>query len=93
MHDWFKAAARGPAPDREPLEATAALIAEMKARMGVFVSPVTRALDIAKAELGDARRGRDLEAAARLRLEAQVRDLLAERQAAEAAVDEMLART
>ena len=93
VHDWFKAAARGPAPDREPLEATAALIAEMKARMGVFVSPVTRALDIAKAELGDARRGRDLEAAARLRLEAQVRDLLAERQAAEAAVDEMLART
>ena len=93
VHDWFIAAARGPAPDRKPLEAAAALIAGMKAQMGAFVSPVTRALDIAKAELSDVRRAYGQEAAARAHLEDQVRALLAERQAAEAAVDELLART
>ena len=104
VHDWFRAAAKGQAPDREPLEAAAGLIAGMKAEMGAFVSPVTRALDIAKAELGDARRGRELEAQAREQLEAEIRRLHAAGQAAaaarlaaeaatEAAVDALLART
>jgi hypothetical protein len=92
VHDWFRAAARGPAPDRGPLDAAGALIAEMKAKMGAFVSPVTRALDIAKADLADARRGREIEARARERLEAEVRRLQAEHRAAEAAVDDLLAR-
>ena len=97
VHDWFAAAARGPAPDRAPLEAARDLIAGMKAEMGAFVSPVTRALDIAKSELADAQRGQELLAAesARVRavLEAEIRRLLAEREAAVAAVDELLART
>ena len=97
VHDWFTAAARGPAPDRKPLEAAQTLIAGMKAQMGVFVSPVTRALDIAKSDLADAQRGWRIQAAENLQiratLEAEIRRLLAERQAVEAAVEDLLART
>jgi len=93
VHAWFKAAAQGQAPDRKPLDSASALISRMKAEMGVFVSPVTRALDIAKSELADARRGREVEARAKAALEDEVRRLLAERRAAEAMVEEILART
>lgn len=96
VHAWFQAAARGPSPDRAPLEAADALIARMKAEMGVFVSPVTRALDIAKSELADAQRALDIEAGTRAALEADIRRLhaerLAEREAVEGMIDEILAR-
>jgi hypothetical protein len=86
---WFQAAARGEAPDRAPLEAAAKLVATLKREMGVFVSPLTRALDIAKSELADARRAREIQAA---ELEGEIRRLQAERAQAEVEADAILAR-
>lgn len=54
--DWFGAAARGEAADTAPLDAAAARLADLRARIGPLVSPVTRAHDIVKSELADIRR-------------------------------------
>ncbi len=74
--DWFRAAAAGKAPARAPLVKAEKLLARLKAEIGPFVSPALRALDIAKAELGDER-------ALRHQLEGQLSEV-------EAAVDAML---
>ena len=92
MLAWFRAAAQGAAPDRAPLDAATALLAEMKLQMGPFVSPVTRALDIARAKLDDARREREHRAQAEDHLAAEVLRLQAEQRAFEAELDRFLAR-
>ena len=51
VYDWFDAAARDLAPDPAILTRAGAKLAKVKAEMGVFVSPVTRELDIARGEL------------------------------------------
>ena len=53
---WFEAAAAGDAPGRERLDAIGAELAERAAQMGPLVSPLTRDLDAARAELGELRR-------------------------------------
>jgi hypothetical protein len=77
VYDWFKAAASGRAPDRAPLAAAEALLVRMRDAIGVYVSPVTRALDIAKSELADER-------ARRLKLETELTQV-------ETAIDTLLA--
>ncbi len=52
---WFEAAAKGKTPSAAPLEAAAAELAQRRADVGVLVSPVTRDLDAARAELLDLR--------------------------------------
>ena len=89
---WFRSTAADENPSREPLEAAGALLVELKRRMGSFVSPVTRALDLAKSQLAEARGLRDLEAAARREAEAEIAKLRLERQLAEAELDEVLSR-
>ncbi|WP_309091528.1 hypothetical protein [Phenylobacterium sp.] len=52
---WFEAAARDEAPSREPLEAAAAVLERRSAEVGPLISPAARDLDIARAELLEAR--------------------------------------
>jgi len=92
MLAWFRAAAQGAAPDRAPLEAATAMLAEMKLQMGPFVSPVTRALDIARAKLDDVRREREQQAPAHDHLAAEILRLQAEHRTFELALDAFLAR-
>lgn len=61
VHDWFEAAARGEAPDAAVLDEATATLAVMRRQMGVFVSPVSRDLDVAKSELLDARQMLDFQ--------------------------------
>lgn len=77
VYDWFKAAATGEATDRTPLVQAEALLVRMREAIGVYVSPVTRALDIAKSELSDER-------ARRQRLETELAQV-------ETAIDSLLA--
>ena len=51
VYDWFCAAAQDRAPDAGRLDAAGAKLAKVKAEMGVFVSPTTRDLDIARGRL------------------------------------------
>lgn len=91
VHDWFEAAAVGPRPPLAPLEAAAAQIAELKARMGVFVSPVTSALSAVNAELDEERQQRQRERLHTHEIETELALLRRERAAIEAQVDAMLA--
>lgn len=52
---WFEAAAKGHAPDPAALDLAARDLARRGAEVGVLVSPVTRDLDAARAELLDLR--------------------------------------
>ena len=91
VQDWFAAAASGPAPPLAALEAAAAQIAEMKAAVGVFVSPVTSALSAASAELDEERQQRQRERLHTHDLEIELARLRRERAAIENQVDAMLA--
>ena len=91
VHDWFEAAALGPAPPLAPLEAAAVQIAELKAKMGVFVSPVTSALSAASAELDEERQQRQRERLYTHELETELALLRRDRAAIEAQVDNLLA--
>lgn len=102
VYDWFKAAAGGEIPDRGPLSQAEALLVRMRDEIGPYVSPAARALDIAKADLADARRalafetGRSAELrqrgeAVQAKLEAEIRRLLAERAKVDGALDSLLA--
>ncbi|MBP7651404.1 MAG: hypothetical protein KA085_12760 [Phenylobacterium sp.] len=91
VHDWFEAAAAGPHPPLAPLEAAAVQIAELKAKMGVFVSPVTSALSAASAELDEERQQRQRERLHTQEIETELVLLRRERAAIEAEVDAMLA--
>lgn len=55
VHAWFEAAATGAAPDRAPLERAAAELSRRRDEVGVLVSPTTRDLDAARAELRELR--------------------------------------
>lgn len=90
VFDWFAAAAGGAAPPLAPLEAAAAQIADLKAKMGVFVSPVTSALSAARAELDEERQDRERERFHTHELETELALLRRERAAVEAQVDAML---
>lgn len=90
VYDWFEAAALGPAPPLAPLEAAAVQIAELKARMGVFVSPVTSALSAASAELDEERQQRQRERLHTYEIETELALLRRERAAIEAQIDAML---
>jgi len=91
VFDWFAAAAVGPHPPLAPLEAAAAQIAELKAKMGPFVSPVTCALSAARAELDEALQDRARDALHTRELETELALLRRERAAVEAQVDKLLA--
>lgn len=52
---WFSAAAAGREPDRAPLEAAAERLAGKAEEFGLLVSPATRDLDAARAELRELR--------------------------------------
>lgn len=51
VYDWCMAQARDKKPKPAPLSSAAAEIAEMKARFGMLVSPMSRDLDVARTEL------------------------------------------
>ena len=89
--DWFNAAAAGRAPDHAVLDRAAAKIAEMKAQMGVFVSPVTSALDATRAELLYERQLAEVERKRMEALESELALLRQERARIEAVVDTALA--
>ncbi len=79
VHDWFKSAAAGAAPDRAPLDAARDMLIRMRDQIGVYVSPVTRALDIAKSELADERARRQQLESELTQVEAAIDTLLAAR--------------
>jgi len=78
-YDWFAAAARDEPAANEPLALAQARLVRMRAEMGVFVSPVTRDLDLTRAELLDQRQ--------------QLESLRAERRLVEQLLDEALSAT
>jgi hypothetical protein len=82
--DWFEAAAAGKTPDAAPLDEAARDLARRGQEVGVLISPMTRDLDAARAELLDLRQQVDYGRAEVRRLEAEVAAL--RREAAEAAV-------
>ena len=82
--DWFEAAAAGNTPDASPLDEAARDLTRRGQEVGVLISPMTRDLDAARAELLDLRQQVDYGRAEVRRLEAEVAAL--RREAAEAAV-------
>ena len=91
VFDWFDAASTGSAPDAAPLDAAALTLAQRRQDVGVLVSPVTRDLDEARAELLDLRQHLDFERAKSARLQAEVEALQRECQVASAQLDSILA--
>lgn len=51
VFDWCEAAAQDKAPDLSVMDSAGAKLAQVKAEMGVFVSPLTRDLDVARGQL------------------------------------------
>ncbi|WP_300578041.1 hypothetical protein [Phenylobacterium sp.] len=86
VHDWFAAAARDEQRDPDVLRRAAEAVTELRATMGVFVSPVTSALDLARVEALEARQFAAFEQTRSVALERQLSDF----QAIERAVDEIL---
>jgi hypothetical protein len=93
VYDWFRAAAAGETPDRAPLDRATQELARLRDEVGPLVSPVTRDLDAARAELLDAQQLADFEATQRHRLESEIEDLKRERFIVEDLVDEILGGT
>ena len=81
VFDWFEAAARGQPPSPDILDAAAAQLAELGRTMGVFVSPVTSALDLARTDLLEARQRADFEHGRADALDAELRAVQAAREA------------
>ena len=75
VQDWFEAAARGEAPDRAPLTAAAEDLARRREEIGHLISPVTRDLDVTRAELLHARQYLALEQSRKQALEREVERL------------------
>ncbi len=80
--DWFEAAAAGAAPSPKALDKAAADLTRRGRELGALVSPVTRDLDAARAELLDLRQRAEFERGEVRRLQAQVEAL--RREAADA---------
>lgn len=91
VHDWFQARAHDEASDPVVLDQAARQLSEMSAEMGVFVSPVTRALDLARADLAQERHRRALEQRELADAVAELARLRQERAEVEAMVDTMIA--
>lgn len=91
VHDWFEARARDEAPDPAVLEQAAHQLAAMRSEMGVFVSPVTQALDLARADLAQERHRRALERRELSDAVAELARLRREHADVEAMVDTMIA--
>jgi len=86
VHDWFAAAARDEQGDPDVLRRAAEALGELRTAMGVFVSPVTSALDLARVEALEARQLAAFEQTRGAALERQLNDL----QAIERTVDDIL---
>jgi hypothetical protein len=69
---WFEAAAAGAAPDPAALDKSAAVLAERAGEMAALVSPLTRDLDAARAELTELRQQRAYAQGQARRLEAEL---------------------
>ena len=69
---WFEAAATGAAPDAAALDQAAQDLARRARDVGVLISPVTRDLDLARAEVLDLRQRLEFERARTLRLQAEL---------------------
>ncbi len=69
---WFEAAAAGQAPPRRALDAAAKALARRATEMGPLVSPLTRDLDAARAELGELRQRYAFERRQARRMEAEL---------------------
>ncbi|MDB5466804.1 MAG: hypothetical protein JWQ46_1566 [Phenylobacterium sp.] len=91
---WFEAAAAGQAPDGAVLDAAAEALARRARDVGALVSPLTRDLDVARAELHDMRQRlvherdgleRDIK-----QLRSELEALRRERRAAEGRLDAIL---
>ncbi len=88
---WFEAASTGKAPPATALDATAAELARRAREMGPLVSPVTRDLDVVRAELTEVRQRMDFETTRARRLEAELEALKRECAEAERHLDALLA--
>ncbi len=91
VHDWFAARARDEAPDPAVLDQAAEQLSGMGTAMGVFVSPVTQALDLARADLAQERHRRAQEQRELADAVAELARLRREHAQVEAMVDTMLA--
>ena len=91
VYTWFKTRASGDVPGREPLERALQLLIKMRSEMGEFVSPVTRALNLARSELATSHAALALEAERRIAAEAQISALSSERAEFEATLDRLIA--
>lgn len=89
--DWFEAAATGKAPGPAALDKAARDLARRAQDIGVLVSPATRDLDEARAELLDLRQRLDFEQGRTQRLEAEVEALRRDAAEASARLDSILA--
>ena len=88
---WFEAAATGPAPGPAALDKAAKELARRGRDIGVLVSPATRDLDEARAELLDLRQQLDFEQGRTRRLESEVEALRHDTAEAAARLDSILA--
>jgi hypothetical protein len=88
---WFEAASTGPAPGPAALDKAAKEMARRAQEIGVLVSPTTRALDEARAELLYLRQRLDLELGAAQRLQTEVQALRRDAAEAAARLDAILA--
>ena len=88
---WFEAAATGPAPGPAALDKAAKELARRGRDIGVLVSPATRDLDEARAELLDLRQQLDFEQGRTQRLESEVEALRHDAAEASARLDSILA--
>ncbi|WP_309642807.1 hypothetical protein [Phenylobacterium sp.] len=91
VHAWFEARARDEPTDPAVLDEAADQIARMKTEMGAFVSPVTQALDLARADLAQERNRRAAEQRELSEAVAELARLRRERAGVEAMVDTMIA--
>jgi hypothetical protein len=88
---WFEAAALGPAPPLAALNKAARELALRAQDIGTLVSPTTRDLDEARAELLDLRQRLDFEQGQSRRLQAEVEALRRDAAEASARLDSILA--
>jgi hypothetical protein len=88
---WFEAAASGDAPDPGALNAAARELGLRAAEMGPLVSPLTRDLDAARAELGELRQRHAFERRQARRVEAELEALRRECLEAVGRLDAVLA--
>ncbi len=90
VYAWFRASAAGDLPGRSPLQRALSLLIKMKSEIGVFVSPVTSALNLAKSELATTQAAFEIERSRRIAKEIEVASLISERTEFEAVLDQLI---